>query len=274
MVGPEELVEVDNSINSREEGTVQPTTTLQNQLRQVGGHIGLARGRLDVLQDPVAVALGDELETEDTIFGEVHVGREDAGVAAVQLLTGKVLLQRALAVLVVLQSHIAVRREGTGQDGNEAKGGLERLVEDVTHLVLKVLSGDERVDEVLAARAQHGLDFTAGAGAHGFEIEGLPQMVNGATAGLGTSVDKHADIGIQNAPKGLEEPTMRVDLLLVLFLEAEQHLNRLLLGDKLNHVVLDGHADLSCVLVNMRRDILSVNLLLGNTLLIDTHTGQ
>lgn len=222
----------------------------------------------------MAVALGDELETQDTILGEVHVGRENAGVAAVQLLTGKVLLQGTLTVLVVLQSDVAVSGEGTGQDGNEAEGGFERLVENVTHLVLKVLSGDERVDQVLAARAQHGLDLTAGAGAHGLEIEGLPQMVDGATTGLGTSIDEHADIGIQNATKGLEEPTMRVDLLLVLFLETEQHLNGLLLGDELDDIVLDGHADLGRVLVNMRRDILSVNLLLGNTLLIDTHTGQ
>jgi hypothetical protein len=72
----------------------------------------------------VAVALGDELEAEDAVLGQVHVGGEDAGVAAVQLLARKVLLQGPLAVLVVLQRHVAVRREGTGQDGDETEGGF------------------------------------------------------------------------------------------------------------------------------------------------------
>jgi hypothetical protein len=124
VVRPEKLVEVDDGVDGGEEGAVQPATALENQLGRRVGHVGLARRRLDVLQDPVAVALGDELEAENTILGEVHVGREDARVAAVQLLAGKVLLQWTQAVLVVLQRDVAVGREGTGQDRNEAKGRL------------------------------------------------------------------------------------------------------------------------------------------------------
>jgi hypothetical protein len=99
-------------------------------------------------------------------------------------------------------------------------------------------------------------------------------VVDRVVARLGTRVDEHADVGLQHATKGLEEPTMGVDLLLVLLLQAEEHLHGLLLGNQLDDVVLDHHADLSGVFVNVGRDVLAVDLLLGDTLLVHTHTRE
>jgi hypothetical protein len=122
--------------------------------------------------------------------------------------------------------------------------------------------------------AQHSFNLTARAGAHGLQVEGLPEVVDGAAARLGTSVDQHANVRVEDTAKGLEEPAMRVDLFLVLFLQAEEHLHGLLLGDELDDVVLDGHADLRRVLVDVGRDVLAVDLLLRNALLVHAHTGQ
>jgi hypothetical protein len=99
-------------------------------------------------------------------------------------------------------------------------------------------------------------------------------VVDGAAARLGTGVDQHANVWVQDATKGREEPAMGVDLLLVLLLQTEKHLYGLLLGDKLDNVVLDDHANLGRVLVDVSRDVLVVDLLLGDALLIHAHTGQ
>jgi len=81
-------------------------------------------------------------------------------------------------------------------------------------------------------------------------------------------------VRVEDAAKRLEEPTMRVDLLLVLFLEAKQHLHGLLAVDELDNIVGQAHARLRRVLVNVGRDVLAVDLLLGNALLVDAQTSQ
>ena len=302
MVAAEDGETVGEGVDGGEEAPVQPSSSLQDQLRHGVGHVRLGLGRLDVLQDPVAAALGDELEAEDAILGEVHVGREDAGVGAVHLLAGKVLLERAGAGLVVLQRHVPIGREGPGQDRDEAEGRLQRLVEDVAHLVLEVLRRDQRVDQVLAAGAEHGLDLAASAGAHGLEVEGLPQVVDGSAAGSGPGVDEDADVRIQHLAERLKEPPMRVDLLLILLLQAEEHLNGTLDAPRgqFDDAVSQADPHLGCVLsrvrprqrsalhpkragrrrgeranlVYVRGDVLAVDLLLRDAVLVDTHPGQ
>jgi hypothetical protein len=51
-------------------------------------------------------------------------------------------------------------------------------------------------------------------------------MVNRSGSGLGTNVKKDADVGLENGTKGVEEPTMGVDLLLILLFEAKHDLHR------------------------------------------------
>ena len=124
VVTAEDLVRVCERVDSSEETTVQPTTTLKNEIGHFLGHISLASRALDILQHPCAVALGDEFKAEDPIFGKVHVGCEDASICTVHLLTRKVLLQRPVSGFVILQGNVAVRGKGAGQDGNEAESAL------------------------------------------------------------------------------------------------------------------------------------------------------
>lgn len=56
VITAEDLVEVGNSVDSSEETTVQPATTLENELGHLIWHIGLTSGRLDILQEPSAFA--------------------------------------------------------------------------------------------------------------------------------------------------------------------------------------------------------------------------
>ena len=271
MIGSEKLVKVSNGVDGSKERTVQPTTTLQNQFRYRVRHISLARGRLDILQNPVAVSLGDKLKAENSIFGEIHVGfKQTRSATSVKRFSQKVFLERTLAVLVILQSNVSIGGESSGQDGNETKGRLKRLIENVAHLVLKVLSSNQGVHKVLATSSQHGLDFTTGASAHGFKVKRLPEVVDGVATGASTSVDKDANIGVENATKSLEKPSVRVDLLLVLFFQTKQHLHGLATMDQTDNVVLEGQMRLGGIFVNVRRHVLVVNLLLRNAFLVNT----
>ena len=273
VVGAEDLVGVGKRINGSEEGTVQPTPTLQDEIGHFSRHVGLTRSGLDVLQDPSAVPLGNELEAENTIFSQVHVCREDICVCTMHLLTGKVLLQRALAALIVLECNIAVSRERTGKHRDETKGRLQRLVKNVGHLVFKVLGRDQRVEQFLAVD-QHSLDLTASTSTHRLEIERFPELVDRVLSGLCTGIDKDTDVRIKNGAESLEEPTMRVDLLLILFLQAEEHLHWGVTLLNLDDTFLDVQSHLGGVLVNMSSDILSVDGLLGNSILVATHGGE
>ena len=51
-------------------------------------------------------------------------------------------------------------------------------------------------------------------------------MVERFATGTGTAVEKDADVGLEDGAKGLEEPAMRVDFLLILLFETEYHLTR------------------------------------------------
>lgn len=274
MVAPEDLVAVGDCIHRREETAVEPPPSLQDKFRHAVGHVGFSGRGLDILQDPSAVALCHDLEAEDSILGQIHVRREDARVGTVHLFTLEVLLQRALAVLVVLQGDISVRRERTGKDGDEAESGLEWLVEDVADLVLEVLRRHERVEQLLSMR-QHDLDLTTRASAHRLQIERLPQVINGVPPRLGARVDQDADVGIQHATECLEEPAVRIDLLLVLLLETEDHLHRCARA-RLQHDLLafQLQPDLGRVLVDVRGDILAIDLLLRNAVLVDAQAGK
>ena len=274
VVAPEQLVEVGNGVDSSEETTVQPSTSLQDQLRHGIRDIGLSSCRFDVLQDPVAVALRDELEAENTIFGEVHVGSEDTSIGTVHLLACKVLFEGSISSLIVLQSDVSVRRERTWQDRNEAEGRFEGLVQDITHLVLEILSSNKRVQQVLPSRPQHSLNLTTGTSTHRLQIERLPEVVDGVFARFRTRIDENTDVRVQDTAKGLEEPPVGVDLLLVLLLEAEEHLHGLLLRAQLDHVLLDRDANLGGVLVDVGRHVLAVDLLLCNAILVHSHTCQ
>ncbi len=123
---------------------------------------------------------------------------------------------------------------------------IQRFVEDVGHLVLKVLSSHcdvkqkvkkkegicernwrqtERVYELLPVCAFEGDNFTASATDIGVDVERLPEMINRARTRLCTDIEQDANIGLENRAKGVKEPTMGIDLLLVFLLETKDDLH-------------------------------------------------
>ena len=164
------------------------------------------------------------------------------------------------------------------------------------YLVLEILGGHEGVEQELAAGSRHGLDLAAGAGALWIDLEGLPQVVDAGAAGLSAGVDQDAHVGIKYGAEGLEEPAMRINLLLVVLLEAEQDLHGgggLAAGDELDHVplaqfdsYLGGILALGQLQVHIQRkdggknlvdvggDIGVVDLGLGDSLLVTTHASE
>jgi hypothetical protein len=102
---------------------------------------------------------------------------------------------------------------------------LQGLVKDVAHLVLKVLSGDKRVQEVETILSLESDDLAASASDVGIDVKGLPEMVNGCGTGHGTYVQEDTDVRLKDGTESVEEPAMRVDLFLILFLETENDLD-------------------------------------------------
>ena len=99
------------------------------------------------------------------------------------------------------------------------------LTQDVRHLILKVLCGDQWIQE-LPATLDHSVDFTT-ATAHVFVIvEGLPEVIDRLATGFGTCINQDTDFGLQHLADGVEEPTVRVNLLLVLSLNDQDDLTR------------------------------------------------
>ena len=187
-------------------------------------YIRFAVAVLHVLQHPPLAPLGDELPTEDTILGEVHVGRKHVGMLTVERFSLEVLAQGPVACLVVLQSVVSVGAEGTGKHSDVSKDGLEWLVENVGHLVLEVLGSDERVEEVFAEFALLSTNLTTSAGDVGVCVEGLPQVVQRGATGTSSDIEQDADVGVQGLAEGVEAPAMGVELALVLLLQAEEEL--------------------------------------------------
>jgi hypothetical protein len=99
------------------------------------------------------------------------------------------------------------------------------LTEDIRHFILEVLSSNKGVQELLAT-INHSVNFTTAATEILILIERIPEVVDGLVAGLGTGVNENADLGLENAADTVEEPAVRVDLLLVLGLEDNNDLDR------------------------------------------------
>lgn len=64
-----------------------------------------------------------------------------------QCLSLEVLTEGAMACVIVLQRVVSICRQRTRQHSNVAKHRLKRLVEDIGHLVLKVLRRNKRVEK-------------------------------------------------------------------------------------------------------------------------------
>jgi hypothetical protein len=125
-------------------------------------------------------------------------------------------------------------------------------------------------------------------------VEAFPQSEQGLGAGLCTGIEQNADFGVQDAANGGEQPSVRVDLLAVLLLQAEHHLdgreragavivgaNELLVG---RDGELRGVLELRllawpldcrfCSTHDMGNGLVSVNVLLHDTILVYTDSRE
>ena len=121
--------------------------------------------------------------------------------------------QRPLAVRTVQEGPVSVGAEGTGQHTDVPEDTLwiaqsrqscvqedagmitylQRLVKNVGHLVLEILSSNQRVEQ-LATALDHGMDFTTASTEMRIVVESFPQVVDRLPAGFGTRVNQDADL--------------------------------------------------------------------------------
>ena len=154
----EESAEVQHRVTTGGERTVEPTSTLRDELWRIFGHIGFTLGGLDVGQMPFGASFCDQFEAENTIFGQEHVLLEDAH--AFDTLLAQNLCERVVTVEVLFErsTHdraVSVGRESTRQHRNVAERRFEGLVQDITDLVLEILASHEWIDQVAPTTLVH-----------------------------------------------------------------------------------------------------------------------
>ena len=226
VIRTEHCESVTDGINRRKETSIQPTSSLRNQFRKTLGNIGLGVGRFNVVQDPRRLSFRDQFETQDPVLGQIHVCFENPCIGTVQCFALEIRCKRTSPQMVILKRDIAVRGERSWQYRDESEHALERLIEDITHFILKVLSRHEGVEQILAESAFHGNNFPASAGDIRVEIEGFPKMIERISARTGATIEENANVGTKNWAESLEKPAMRIDFLLIMLLETEEHLAR------------------------------------------------
>ena len=55
-------------------------------------------------------------------------------------------------------------------------------------------------------------------------VEALPEIVNGRASGLGSDIEQNAHVWLDQRAERVEEPSVTIELLLVLLLQAEDDL--------------------------------------------------
>lgn len=92
------------------------------------------------------------------------------------------------------------------------------LTQDVRHLVLEILCSNQWVQEFLPT-LDHGVNFTTTSTQILIVVESLPEVVNRLAPGFSTSINQDTDFGLKHLANSVEEPSMRVNFLLVLSLD-------------------------------------------------------
>lgn len=146
-----------------------------------------------------------------------HVLGED--VHAIDTLRAEAIGQRVVTMEVLLKRTTkdgteTICREGTRKHGDVAETTFQWLIcgirepsvteviviehtKDVRHFVLKVLCGDQGVQELLST-LDHGVDFTTTSSEVGIVVESLPEVVDRLVSGLSTSINEDTNFGLIN----------------------------------------------------------------------------
>ena len=178
---------------------------------------------------PLVSGFGDQFETQNSILGQEHVLLEN--IHRLDTLSFVNRRSRVIAMKVLLKRSPhdgaePVGRECSWQHTDISKRTFQRFVEDVADLVLEILGCNQRVDQVPPSLAQHGMDFTASSTQVFVVIEGLPKRKEGPWPRLSPRIKEDANFRIEDAPKSVEQPSVRIDFLAVLLFEAKYHLHR------------------------------------------------
>ena len=76
----------------------------------------------------------------------------------------------------------------------------------------------ERIPKLLPVFAVEGNNFTASTANIRADVKRLPEMIDRAGARHGSNIEEDANVRLKNGPKHIEEPAMRIDLLLAFLL--------------------------------------------------------
>lgn len=74
--------------------------------------------------------------------------------------------------------------------------GRKTLTENIGHLILEVLGGNQRVKQLLAT-LNHSVDFTTSTAEIRVVVKRLPQVVEGLAARLGAGINEDANFRLQ-----------------------------------------------------------------------------
>jgi hypothetical protein len=157
-------------------------------------------------------------------------------------LSQEILLKRSFTRRVILQRNIPIRAKSAGQHSDIPKRRFtksnswvkpkeirkedsQRLIQNIRHLILEILSRNERINQIPPILSLERHDLPTRTPNIRVYIKCLPEMVYRHRTGFGTDIEEDTDSRLENGAKGVEEPTMRVDFLLILFLEAEYDLD-------------------------------------------------
>lgn len=127
------------------------------------------------------------------------------------------------------------------QAAKPAEVPVQRKHHGKSDLVLEILRCHQRIEKILSSGPQHGLNLTTGTCTLRVDLKRFPKRVYTRSTRLCSGVNQHAHIGIQHRAESLEEPTMRVDLLLIVFLQTKHYLYRACVLSpraELDHVIL------------------------------------
>ena len=210
---------VDDVVGS-EERAVDPSASLLEKDGERGRRVREGLGVHHVGQLVPRVPLDHDLETHDSVFGEVLV----------RLRTREVLL--ALDALVELTERTAhdglppEERVGSRKHGLDSEDALAALVGSVGHFVLEELGGlDEEAGADLPLFGEVDLDLAAAAPA----VLGLGhvvvELVDGVGRGSRPDVEHETVLGVEVLADSLEEPAVAVDLAVVSLFEAEDEVD-------------------------------------------------
>lgn len=90
------------------------------------------------------------------------------------------------------------------QDGDIAKDRFERLVQDVAHLVLEILSSHKRIQQIFPEHALERDNLSTGSANGRVDVERFPQVIDRVRSRLRSNIeqDTHADCQLTEEDDG------------------------------------------------------------------------